>query len=478
MRKNNDKTGAVPGFKEVAAIALPQMGLMLCHLGISMTDLWVAGRIDAAVVASMGIVSQVFTLLMLITSIAGSGALSAVSQALGARLPLRARRYGGLILSLAFSAGTLTALLGTALLPMIFSLLRVPTELTPVVRTFVLVYCLNLPFYYSLILLNSIFRAYKLVRLPFITFLCVLATNFIGSTGFGLGWWGLPRLGYEGIVWATFGSTLLGLTCNLLAARRFGILRRDSFAPWRWNIRAVPYVLRVGVPSAMGRLVEHGGRIMMIGFVTTLPGAVDIMAGMTLGMRITSVLLFPLGAASLTMAIFSGHMLGAREEDALFSFGLKAAACNALVFACAAFALYIFRSEAAELLAPRTEIVSHASRYLLFSCIGVPALAFGMTLHGIFSGAGATPLALIADICNVWGVLVPLGYLLSHVLGWGADGVFLSMLCADLVFAGLLTGLYVSRRWLSFGMRGRKAPKKYTGKIGWNIRNNGTEAGS
>lgn len=446
-----------PGIREVSAMALPQMGLMLCHLGISMTDLWALGRIDASVLASMGIVSQVFVLLMLVTSIAGSGALSAVSQALGAGYRLRARRYAGLILSLAFGAGTVVAALGFLSLPFLFSLLRVPENLLPVVRTFVVVYCFNLPFYYSLILLNSIFRAYKLVMLPFITFMLVFSANFIGSAGFGLGWWGFPSFGYEGVVWSTFGSTIIGLLCSVMAVRRHGILARDSFAPWRWNIRAVPYLLKVGVPAAAGRLIEHGGRVVMIGFVTTLPGAVDIMAGMTLGMRIHSVLMFPLGAVSLTMAVFSGHLIGAREEDALFRFGLGTACYSALAFACAAFALYYYRDAAAAFMAPRAEIVRHAALYLSYTCMSVPALAFAMTLHGVFSGAGATPLALVADVCNVWVVLVPLGYALSHVLGWGEEGVFISIFCADLAFAGMVAALYYSRKWLSFGMRGRKA---------------------
>lgn len=454
----NTTANTAPGFNEVFAMALPQMGLMLCHLGISMTDLWVAGRIDASVVASMGVVGQVFAILMLVTSIAGTGALSAVSQALGAGLALRARRYAGLILGMAFCVGAVVAVLGFFSLPVLFSILRVPDALLPVVRTFVTVYCLNLPFYYSLILLNSIFRAYKLVRLPFITFLLVFAVNLAGSAGFGLGLWRLPNFGYAGVVWSTFASSIVGLVCSFWAVRRHGIIRRDSFAPWRWNIRAVPYLLKVGVPTVFGRLIQQGGSIVMIGFVTTLPGAVDIMAGMTLGMRIHAAIIFPLGAVVLTMAIFSGHLLGAREEGALFRFGLRTACWNALAFACAAFALYCFRDTAAELMAPRNEIVAHAVHYLSFSCLGVPALAFGMTLYGVFSGTGATPLGIVADITPVWAVQVPLAYLLSHTMDWGEKGVFVSMVCAEYTFAGVMLALYCSRKWFYFGMRSRKIP--------------------
>lgn len=437
-------------------MTVPQMGLMLCHLGIAMTDLWVAGRIDGAVLAALGVVSQVFTLLMLITSIAGSGCLAAVSQALGAGLPLRARRYAGLIITLAFSAGSLVGLAGYCSQPLIYSLLGVPEALVPVVRTFITAYCCNLPFFYALILINSVFRAYKMPRLPFFAFLLVFCANLAGSLGFGLGWWGVPSCGYAGIAWATFASTLLGFLCNVAAVRRHGILRRDSFAPWRWNIRALPYLLRVGVPSALGQLVEHGGRLVMIGLVTSLPGAVDIMAGMTLGMRVHSVLMFPLGAVGLTMAIFSGHMLGGGETKALFRFGIKSAAVTAALFAIPAFALYCLREPAAAFMAPDPDVVLHAARYLSFACLGVPALACAVTLQGFFAGAGATPLTLAASCLAMWAVQVPLGRHLAHTLAWGETGIFLSVLCAELVYAGCVVALFASRKWLGFGLRKRK----------------------
>ena len=83
--------------REVFRLSVPQLGLMLCHLAVSMTDVWVAGQIDRNVLASLGLVSQAFALLMLVVSIVGSGCMATVSQALGGGRTRRALRYGGLI---------------------------------------------------------------------------------------------------------------------------------------------------------------------------------------------------------------------------------------------------------------------------------------------------------------------------------------------------------------------------------------------
>ncbi len=441
----------MPTLRQVLALAVPQMGLMLCHLGIAMTDLWVAGRLDTTVLAALGVVSQVFSLLVLITSIVGSGCLAAVSQALGAGMVLRARRYAGLIVLLACGAGAVVGAAGFLALSLLLAALSVPESLQPVVRTFVGVYCLNLPLYYTLLLLNSVFRAYTLVRLPLVSFSLVFVCNLIGSLGLGLGSFGFPNWGYAGIAWATFAATLPGLACSLVAARRHGILVRESFAPWRWNRRAMPYLFRVGAPTALGQLVEHGARLMMVPLVATLPGAVDIMAGMTLGMRIQSLALFPLGGISLTMAIFSGHLLGAGAGATLYAFGKKTALWSTAAFAVLALALFFVREPVAAFMAPRPEAVRHAVWYLAFSCIGIPVTTCTMSLYGLFAGAGATLYTFLMSCLSMWGVQVPLAWLLGHVLGWGETGIYTGIVGAEIAYLIAIVLVFRSRKWLACG---------------------------
>ena len=98
-------SGTSASAREVVLLTVPQLGLMLCHMGMSMTDVAVTGLISPAAQASLGAVGQVFTLLMLVASLAGSGCLAAVSQALGMGLARRAARYAALIVLLALSVG-------------------------------------------------------------------------------------------------------------------------------------------------------------------------------------------------------------------------------------------------------------------------------------------------------------------------------------------------------------------------------------
>ena len=223
------------------------------------------------------------------------------------------------------------------------------------VRCFVTAYCFHLPFYYALIMINSVFRASGWWRLPFFAMLAVALVNLAGSALFGLGLFGFPDFGYAGVAWATFSAGLIGFFWNLRAAVRRGILRRESLPDIRWARRAAPYLFRVGGPAALGNIAGHSGNLVIYSLLSGLPGdGVSLLAGLALGMTAESVLLFPAAALGMSMAILGGHLLGEGQSAACgtwarrrrwLSFALPSAAPRAVCL----------RREVAALLAPRPE---------------------------------------------------------------------------------------------------------------------------
>lgn len=448
-------SGALPSWREIVLLTLPQVGLMLCHLAISLTDLWVAGRLDAGVQASLGVVTQIFALLMLVTSLAGAGCMATVSQSLGAGLPRRASRYAGLIVSLALASGTCVGLTGLLLRGPALTLMGISPDMRPVITTFITAYCCQLPLYYALIMLNSIFRAYKLMRLPLIALALTAGGNCAGSLGFGLGMWGLPDCGYAGVAWSTFGSAVLGFSCNLFAALRHGILGPRAFAPWRWNRLALPYLFRVGVPATVGQIASQAGSLVTLGILGALPGnPVAVVAGMTLGARVQSVLLFPIAALGMTMTVFSGHLLGAGRRDGLYRLAVRVALCTAAVLVIPALLLYLFRVPVAGLMTEDGDVLRQAAAYLPFACLAVPLSGASVVLNGVFAGAGATRLTCLIGCVTTWALGIPLGYGLAAL--FDAPGVYAAGLFAQ--FAGFiwLTALFRSKKWLEYGLRKRQ----------------------
>ena len=184
--RSGGQGAASEGLRDIVLLAVPQLGLMLCHMGMSLTDVtYTYIYFSPLAQASLGMVGQLFTLLMLLASLVGSGCLAAVSQALGMGLERRAARYAGMIVALALSVGLLIAVLTLAALPHVLNFMNVAAQMRPVAACFVTAYCFQLPFYYALIMLNSVFRAYRMVVMPFITLYVYLF--LAGSALFGAG---------------------------------------------------------------------------------------------------------------------------------------------------------------------------------------------------------------------------------------------------------------------------------------------------
>ncbi|WP_295638640.1 MATE family efflux transporter [uncultured Mailhella sp.] len=447
---------ALPSRAELFQLTLPQMGLMLCHLAISMTDVWCAGRLGPEVQAAVGVVAQIFSLLMLLTSLVASGCMATVSQSLGAGLATRANRYAGLIIMLSASMGTIVAAAAVLLEPAIFRVMGISESLRPALSTFFTAYCCQLPFYYVLIMVNSIFRAYKKVLFPLLTLIIMAVANLVGDLGFGLGRFSFPAFGAAGIAWTTFACAVLGLACNLLLAARYGLLHRRTFAPWRWNRRAMPYLFRVGMPAAAGHIITHLGSLATLAIVGLLPESTSALAGMSVGGRVHAVLLFPLGALNMSMVIVSGHLLGGGERQGLYHFGRRAALRLGLVLVVPSLVLWLLREQAASLFSGDPAVLRQASAFLFFSCLTVPLTGMTGMMNALFSGAGATMLSCRVGAVTCWVAGIPLALLLGIAMNMGAPGVFAAGAAGQTAAFLWTLRIFHGKKWLEYGMRKRQ----------------------
>ncbi len=310
--------------KQIVYVTLSQLMLMMTHIIVSLTDLWAAGQIDTTVQASIGVVSQILAMMVLIMSVASGGTMAAISQSLGAKNHAKARRYANLVIALVFSVGTITSIVFYILLPLWVSIFATDPAIVKPFKTFATAYVLYLPFFYTTIIINTIFRAYKYVMMPFITTSLIAIVNVAGDLLFGLGYLGFPNFGYYGIAYSTFAGALVGVSFSIFMILRHGIIKNLCPPPLRWAKAAMPYLLKVSIPSSIGQLSGTISSFVILALLARLPNEQTVaVAGIVIGMRVEAFILFPLGAVAITLSMVSGHMIGARRYDELYSLGNK-----------------------------------------------------------------------------------------------------------------------------------------------------------
>jgi putative MATE family efflux protein len=440
-------------YRTIWTLSWPQILMMVFHFLIGFVDVWAAGRINREVQASLGIITQsLFFFLILATAVANGG-VAAIGQSLGAKKPGRAQRYVGLCLLLAAISGSLILAVGLPLRHALLNALQVPDPIRPVTEYFLFVFLLLLPPYYLLIILNAVFRARKQVLFPLYSMAVVTLVNTLGDLGLGLGWWGLPRLGFAGLAWATFGSITLGAAVNVVALWKEGLLSRSTFAPWRWVRCALPYLWKVGWPSVVFQVVWHSGYLVLYAITASLPyGSVVALAGMSAGLRVESLLFLPAFALNMTAGILVGHSLGAGRFQEAKSYGYRILLAGLAMVTVMALVLWQVLEPVAAFLAPDPAVAREAVNYLFWNLLAIPFTLTSMVLAGAFNGAGAAFLNMLTMGLATWGLRLPLAYVLGHEVFESATGVWISMLASQAVQSSFLLYIFAFKDWSCHSM--------------------------
>lgn len=441
--------------REIWRLAWPQMLMMLVHFFIGFVDVLVAGRIGKEVQASLGMITQSLMFMLIIAIAVANGGVAAVSQSLGAGRTPRARRYVGLALLLGLAGGLIILLLGFVLRGPFISLLHVPPPIEPVTHYFLSVYLLVLPGYYFMVVSNAVFRAYKWVHLPLYSMTLVAGLNSFLDFGLGLGMWGFPRLGYQGVAWATFFSVWSGALFNIFVLARRGLFGREIIPRRRWVRVAWRYLFKVAWPAGAMQVVWQTGYLALFAIVASLPlGRVDALAGMTAGLRVEAILFLPGFAFNMTASILVGHFIGANRPQEAKHTGYKVLGLGVASISLLALVLWQFVDAVAVLLSAEVLVRQQIKDYLFYNILAIPFTVCTMILGGVMIGAGATIYNLIIFGVCAWFVRLPLAWYLGHVSWREPSGVWLAMLVSQGVQASVMWYVFQFKDWSRFGMRG------------------------
>lgn len=447
-------------YRTIWKLSWPQILMMVVHFFVGIADVWVAGQINREVQASLGLITQSLFFMLVVAIALANGAVAAISQSEGAGLHRRVQRYVGLCLVSALVLGQLFMLMFLPMRGFLLTALQVPQEMRYVTDYFLEVYLYVLPPYFMLIISNAIFRARKRVMFPLYSGILITASNAFLDLGLGLGWYGLPEIGYKGLAWATFGSVTAGALLNLTVLIIRGDLSLRCLAPWRWIKRAAPYILKVAWPAGLMQIVWHSGYLVLYAITASLPvGKIDALAGMSIGLRIESFLFLPAFAFNMTASILIGHYLGARQNEEAKQFGLRILGIGLLFILFFAITLWQVMETCVSWFSQDPAVVAQAMDYLWWNVLAIPFTLTSMILAGAFNGAGATLWNMLIMGGATWFLRLPLAYILGHHILGASTGIWIAMLCSQIVQSGIMFYCFKFRNWAKFAMIKERKPR-------------------
>jgi len=236
----------------------------------------------------------------------------------------------------------------------------------------------------------------------------------------GLNW------GLAGAATAMVGSAWVAAIIYMFWAGEtpLGSCLKCSWPGLDWTKR----ILRIAVPAATMSIVRVTSLMAFTAILARVPNGQAAVGALRPAFSIESLAFMPGFGLSIAAAALVGQSLGMNRPDRAEKLAWTAAHHAAIVGFIASAILFIFAHQVAGILMPDQPIVAHhVEQFLKFICLTEVLFGYGMVLVGAMQGAGDTVRPLWMTLFCMWGLRVPLAWILAMVFSLGSNGCWISM---------------------------------------------------
>jgi putative MATE family efflux protein len=366
-----------------------------------------------ALAAASSIFPMFFFLLSFFIGIS-SGSSVLIGQAFGAQDQARVQRVAGTTLLFATITGILIAIVGLLLDGQILTLIGTPANIFMQAKDYAFVIFALVPLTFIYLAYTTFLRGVGDSQTPFVTLIGTTILSIVLTPPLIIGAFGLPALG---IIAAPIASGIA--TAAGIIGLAIYLERRDNplaFSKIRHALKldfdVLRNLVRIGIPTGIQLVTVSLSEVAVITFVnrfgsnaTAAYGAVN---------QVVSYVQFPAITIGIASSIFGAQAIGAKRIDRLAKIVRAAVTLNYIIGGILIAIVYAFGEPILGLFLvdPHTrDIAESLLQITLWSY-----LIFGNTavLSGIMRSSGTVLWPTVLTIVSIWGVEVPVAYVLSH----------------------------------------------------------------
>lgn len=282
--------------------------------------------------------------------------------------------------------------------------------------------------------------------------------NVIGNCLLLFGLCGFPKLGVVGVAISGIVSRVaasIALWFILEWRTRLRMRVRDYFAI-RWD--KLGSILHIGLPAAGEHTSWWLAFMMITRFCAEMGGSA--LATQQYVMNIVRWVVLMNVSIGLGTEIITGLMIGAGQFEEAYRgllrsvrLGMCCALGGALVLALGApWILHAFTNDPA--------IIATGVLLLRIGLVIEPGRVFNVIVINSLRATGDARFPVFVGLCVMWGVWVPLSWLLGLKLGWGMAGIWCAMACDEWTRGLLMYWRWWKWKWLPYAHRSRAAAQE------------------
>ena len=417
----------------------PLIIVMFLEFLVSITDVFVAGRIGKEVQAAVGFTSQLYFIFVVLANAMTQGTVSVVAKLHGGGKVTEFHQSLRTVLISSLIIGVLLTVAAYALTPFVISASSIPSELKSIAYGFIIIYLIALPFHYILTTTNGILRATRRARQSLFTMSVVGITN----VSLNLIFLYKSDLGFKGIAISTVISIIIGSIINFIAIHPMSCIH-SSFS---WHLLKV--ITRIGFPNLVLQVSWQVGSLVMFMILGLLgSNSVNVIAAFTTGLRIESAIFLPAYALNMSAAALSGNLVGSGKKRDAYTMGIITAVTGMTIIVILSAIIILNSRTIASNLSSNPLVIDECVRYLIIQMIAEPFMAVLVILSGSLNGAGDTAGVMKIVVFGMWIIRVPLSWFLAVYLNLGPAAVWCVMDLDIIIRMSLILHRYMKRDWL------------------------------
>ena len=429
--------------KGLLLLALPVMLNNIIKAFHDVVDTLLVSKINAhesavsAQIAAIGFVSPIMTICQALAIGMMTAGTALMSQYIGAKKEERASKVSGQLLMLCTIVGIIFNVLLFFLAPVILKFMDAQGLLYDYSLTYIRIRSFELTGLF-------IFYAYQATRqsqgdtvTPVIINGTSIILNIILTAIFiyGMG------MDISGAAIGTVISNMIIIPAciiHMIKSKSMPLSKESVKPDWNYDKK----IFTLGAPAAISQaftslafLIING---TMSGYQNTLDISYSILAPISIGGRINSLLLFPVMGIGTVLATFVGQNIGAGNKERARKAFKDALILVISMTTLGALILFPFKENLTRIFLENPDEIALCVRYVVFLLIGLPLMGAFQCFIGCFQGAGRTDLSLWLSTIRLWALRIPILLLMVHFLDVGYQAVWICMTISN--FGAMIVG--------------------------------------
>lgn len=442
-----------PIAKTLFLFSLPMLfGNILQTLNGTVNSIWVGKFLgeSALTAASNGNIIMFF----LLSSIFGvtMAATIMIGQSVGAKDTAKAKRVVGTSAVFFFLLSVLVSVTGFISSPYILHLLNTPAESVDMAIIYTRIIFAGLPFMFGYNYIMTVLRGSGDSKTPFYFLLISVGIDVVLNPLLIFGAGPIPAMGIGGSATATLIAQMISFVLILIYLYRtkyFLRITSDELYLLRFDWSIIWTLIRKGVPMGFQMIVVSSSAIALMNVVNGF--GTEAAAAYTAANNLSSYVQMPAMALGAAISSFAAQNIGAGLWDRVRRTTWIGILFNFLMTGGVVVLIYLFNREALLMFLPSTgKAVDLGMRINSITLWGF--IIFGITnvITGVVRSTGSVVVPLLITIVSLWGVRIPLVYLL--VDHYGLDAVWWSFPIAFIISMIAIVIYYMSGKWKQANM--------------------------